>query len=89
LIVLILSLIVGLVQLFVAGHKRSKNLIDVHRMFRLLVALLMVVVAVIFLLTYDFTGKMILYDWIDLVLAVIFIGQLVLVGKIFKGKSAE
>jgi len=89
LIVLILSIIVGLIQLFVTGNKRAKKLVDIHRTLRMIVAVLMVVVAVIFLLTYDFTGKMILYDWIDLVLAAIFIGQLILISRIFKNRNPE
>ena len=87
LIVLILSIITGLIQLFIAGNRGAKKLIDVHRTLRIIIAVLMIVVAVIFLLTYDFTGKMILYYWIDLVLAVIFIGQLILIGRIFRAKT--
>jgi len=87
LIVLILSIIIGLVQVFIVGNRRAKKLIDVHRALRIIIAVLMIVVAVIFLLTYDFTGKMILYYWIDLVLAVIFIGQLILIGRIFRAKT--
>ena len=90
LIVLILSIVAGLIQLFVAGNKRAKQLVDIHRTLRIFVALLMIVIAVIFLLIYDFTGEMILFDWIDLVLAAIFIGQLILIGKIFKaGKQNQ
>ena len=90
LVVLILSIVAGLIQLFVAGNKRAKQLVDIHRTLRIFVALLMIVIAVIFLLIYDFTGEMILFDWIDLVLAAIFIGQLILIGKIFKaGKQNQ